>query len=45
MYKHNYIRGGSRIILTMSRGFFFKVYYLSRVSVKQTGSNNCVLMV
>ena len=27
------------------QGVFFKVYYLSRVSVKQTGSNNCVLMV
>ena len=45
MYKHNYVRGGSTAILMMSRVFLFKVHYLSRVSVNQIGSNNCVLMV
>ena len=42
VYEHNYVRGA---ILMMSMGFFFKVHYLSRVSLKQIGSNNCVLMV
>ena len=46
MYNHNYVRqGGLTAIFMMSRGVLFKVHYLSRVSVNQIGSNNCVLMV
>ena len=45
MYKPSYVREGTTTILMMSRGVLFKVHYLSRVSVNQIGSNNCVLMV
>ena len=45
MYNHNYVRQGGLTAIFMSRGVLFKVHYLSRVSVNQIGSNNCVLMV